>query len=105
MTFSIIKVRTEFGGQSDNLRSQSFSENPIVALQEDAMQVKLRPGKYGIVMKDAVDYCKKCDLCQRMGQPIEKDRMPFQPVYLWSHSKNGDWILLVHLNQQTIHIV
>ena len=32
------------------------------------------------VMKDAVDYCRKCDLCQRMGQPTEKDRMSFQPV-------------------------
>ena len=32
------------------------------------------------VMKDANEYCKKCDLCQRMGQPTEKDRMPFQPV-------------------------
>ena len=27
-----------------------------------------------------VDYCRKCDVCQRMGQPTEKDRMPFQPV-------------------------
>ena len=32
------------------------------------------------VMKDAVDYCRKCDLCQRLGQPTEKDRMPFQPI-------------------------
>ena len=31
-------------------------------------------------MKDAIDYCQKCDLCQRMGQPTEKDRMSFQPV-------------------------
>ena len=31
-------------------------------------------------MKDAMDYCRKCDVCQRMGQPTEKDRMPFQPV-------------------------
>ena len=31
-------------------------------------------------MKDAVNYCRKCDLCQRMGQPTEKDRIPFQPV-------------------------
>ena len=32
------------------------------------------------VMKDAVYYCRKCDLCQRMGQPTEKDTMPLQPV-------------------------
>ena len=32
------------------------------------------------MMKDAVEYCRKCDLCQRMGQPTERDRMPFQPV-------------------------
>ena len=31
-------------------------------------------------MKDAVDYCRKCDLCQRLGQPTEKDRLPFQLV-------------------------
>ena len=31
-------------------------------------------------MKDVVDYCRKCDVCQRMGQPTERDRMPFQPV-------------------------
>ena len=31
-------------------------------------------------MKDAIDYYQKCDLCQRMGQPTEKNRMPLQPV-------------------------
>ena len=31
-------------------------------------------------MKDAVEYCRKCALCQRMGQPNEKDRMPHQLV-------------------------
>ena len=32
------------------------------------------------VMKDAMEYCRKCDVCQRMGQSTERDRMPFQPV-------------------------
>ena len=31
-------------------------------------------------MKDVIDYCRKCDLWQRIGQPTEKDRMPFEPV-------------------------
>ena len=31
-------------------------------------------------MKDAVEGCRKCNLCQRIGQPSEKDTMPFQPV-------------------------
>ena len=31
-------------------------------------------------MKDAIDYFRKCDLCQQMGQPTERDRMPFQLV-------------------------
>ena len=30
--------------------------------------------------KDAVEYCRQCDLCQRTGQPIEKDRMPLKLV-------------------------
>ena len=30
--------------------------------------------------KDAYEYCKQCDLCQRMGQPTEVARMPHQPV-------------------------
>ena len=32
------------------------------------------------VLKDVTDYCRKCDVCQRMGQPTERDMMPFQPV-------------------------
>ena len=32
-------------------------------------------------MKDAVEYCRQCDLYQRMGQPNEKDRMPHQPMF------------------------
>ena len=31
-------------------------------------------------LKDIVRYCKECDLCQRLGQPTEKARMPHQPV-------------------------
>ena len=31
-------------------------------------------------MKDVVKYYRKCDLCQRIGKPTEKDRIPFQPV-------------------------
>ena len=31
-------------------------------------------------MKDAVDYCRQCDLWQRMGQPTKKDCMPHQLV-------------------------
>ena len=31
-------------------------------------------------MKDAVEYCRKCGLCQRIGKSTEKDRMSFQPV-------------------------
>ena len=30
--------------------------------------------------KDAYEYCKQCDLCQRTGQPTEKDRMPHHLV-------------------------
>ena len=30
--------------------------------------------------KDALEYCRQCNLCQRMGQATEKDRMPHQPV-------------------------
>ena len=30
--------------------------------------------------KDAVKYCRQCDLCQRIRQPTKKERMPFQPV-------------------------
>ena len=30
--------------------------------------------------KDAYEYCKRYDLCQRMGQPTEVARMPHQPV-------------------------
>ena len=31
-------------------------------------------------MKDAVEYCRQCDLCQRMRQPNETNHMPYQPV-------------------------
>ena len=31
-------------------------------------------------MKDVGEYCRQCDLCQPMGQPNGKDRMPHQPV-------------------------
>ena len=31
-------------------------------------------------MKDAVEYCWQCDLCQHRGQPNERDCMPYQPV-------------------------
>ena len=31
-------------------------------------------------MKDALEYCRQCDLCRHMGQPNGKDRMPHQPV-------------------------
>ena len=31
-------------------------------------------------LKDAIQYARECDLCQRMGQPTEKARMPHQPV-------------------------
>ena len=30
--------------------------------------------------KDAHDYCKQCDLFQRIDQPTEKDCMPHQPI-------------------------
>ena len=30
--------------------------------------------------KDAVEYCQECDLCQQMGQPTKKDRMPFESI-------------------------
>ena len=32
------------------------------------------------MQKDVYQYCKACDLCQRMGQPMELARMPHQPV-------------------------
>ena len=32
------------------------------------------------IMKDAIDYCRKSYVYQRMGQQTERDRMPFQPV-------------------------
>ena len=38
------------------------------------------PDHYHVSMKDAVDYCRKCDVSQRMGQPNEKDPMPHQLV-------------------------
>ena len=31
-------------------------------------------------IKDAIEYCRQCDLCQRMGKPNEKDRIPHEPV-------------------------
>ena len=31
-------------------------------------------------MKDAVNYCRQCDLCQQVGHPNDKDQMPPQPV-------------------------
>ena len=31
-------------------------------------------------MKDVVEYCRQCDLCQRASQPNEKHRMTHQPV-------------------------
>ena len=31
-------------------------------------------------LKDAVRYCKECDLCQQLGQPTENVWMPHQPV-------------------------
>ena len=33
-----------------------------------------------ITLKDAVEYCRQHDLCQQMGQPNGKDRMPHQPA-------------------------
>ena len=30
--------------------------------------------------KDAVEYCRQCNFRQRIGQPIEKDKMSFQLV-------------------------
>ena len=30
--------------------------------------------------KDANNFCKECDLCQRLGQPTEAARMPHQPI-------------------------
>ena len=33
-------------------------------------------------MKDVVNYCRQCDLCQQIGQPSERDRMPHQPTLL-----------------------
>ena len=33
-----------------------------------------------LTTKDAVEYSRQCDLCQRTGQPIEKDRMPLKLV-------------------------
>ena len=32
------------------------------------------------MQKDAYQYCKECNLCQRIGQPTELARMPHQPV-------------------------
>ena len=31
-------------------------------------------------MKDVVEYCNQCDLCQHMGKLNEKDHTPHQPV-------------------------
>ena len=31
-------------------------------------------------MKDAIEYCRQCDLCQHMRQPNETNHMPYQPV-------------------------
>ena len=52
------------------------------------------------IMNDATDYCRKCDVCQRMGQPTERTRCLFNQCCLWNHSKSGDWTLSVHSNQQ-----
>ena len=30
--------------------------------------------------KDAHEFCRQCDLCQRLGQPMEQARMPHQPI-------------------------
>ena len=32
------------------------------------------------ITKDVVEYSRQCDLCQRIRQQTEKDRMPFQPI-------------------------
>ena len=32
------------------------------------------------ISKDTTKVAKECDLCQRIGKPTEKDRIPFQPV-------------------------
>ena len=34
------------------------------------------------MQKDAYDYCRQCDLCQRLGQPMELARMPHQSALL-----------------------
>ena len=39
-------------------------------------------------MKDAVEYCRQCDLYQRMGQPNERDGMPHQLVLPLEHFQN-----------------
>ena len=31
-------------------------------------------------LKDAIRYCKECNLCQRLGQPTKQPRMPHHPV-------------------------
>ena len=32
------------------------------------------------VLKDAHEFAGRCDVCQRIGQPIARDRMPHTPV-------------------------
>ena len=35
---------------------------------------------WSTTQRDAQQYCRECDLCQRLGQPIEQARMPHQLV-------------------------
>ncbi|NHV87566.1 hypothetical protein HA385_23580, partial [Escherichia coli] len=49
--------------------------------KEGTMRKVLQAGLWWPTLsKDAHEFAKQCDICQRMGQPSNKDRMPIYPI-------------------------
>ena len=73
--------------QGSTIQERSnFTQSPLqhcrqsLCKRNDARKIWNSKLWWPTTSKDAIEYCRQCDMCQWTGQPTEKDRMPHQPV-------------------------
>jgi hypothetical protein len=58
---------------------------------------------WATLFKDAKDYARSCDTCQRVGKPSHRDELPLQPVRALQAFEKWDVDFIGPINPPTKH--